>query len=111
MDMKAEKIIITLKTDEILKKGKTDIIVFGNSMWPTLKNGERIAVYRCAEEEIAIGDIIVYKLRCDHLVVHRVLNVMQVEEKRFFLTKGDHNSEDDGYFIPFCCVLGRYMEM
>lgn len=106
--MDKEQIIIALKTEEIIKIGKTEIIVWGNSMLPTFTSGERISVYRCSADEIVKGDIIVYKLRCDHLVVHRVLDITTVDGMKFFLTKGDHNLEDDGYFVPFCKVLGKY---
>lgn len=109
--MNKEQIVVALKMEEIFKTGKTEIVVFGNSMLPTLKSGERISIYRCDAEEIVIGDIIVYKLRCNHLVVHRVLDIMLVEGMKFFLTKGDHNLEDDGYFIPFCSVLGKYVDI
>lgn len=82
--MNKEQIIIALKTEEINKKGKTEIIVFGNSMLPTFMPGERISIYRCLADEIVEGDIIVYKLRSDHLVVHRVLAVTTVDGMRFF---------------------------
>lgn len=109
MGMSKEQIIIALKTEEVIRVGKTEIIVWGNSMLPTFTSGERISIYRCHADEIVKGDIIVYKLRCDHLIVHRVLDTMTVDGMKFFLTKGDHNFTDDDYFVPFSKVLGKYM--
>lgn len=70
------------------------IQISGNSMWPTLKDGDTI-YYTDEYKRIHIGDIILYKDNFGELVTHRV-----VKEG---ITKGDRTYHLDE---PYANVLG-----
>lgn len=80
----------------------------GNSMVPTLKNGECYAVELIDNGlDISIGDIIVYCI--DQLVVcHRVINIIHMNGGRlFFRTKGDNCAKADGWAVTTEMIVGR----
>lgn len=65
--------------------GKNKVLyleVFGYSMWPFLKPGDKIKVVK---SKVKFGDIIVHQSR-DRLIVHRLIRI----KGNLFFTKGDH---------------------
>lgn len=98
--------MLEMKKSEIKFAGKTYVRVFGNSMSPTLNHNQLVSVISC-DTGINEGEIIVFSPRDKHMVIHRVVEKTRIDETEFFLTKGDHNKEDDGYFIPLCLVMGK----
>ena len=77
----------------------------GNSMYPTLKAGDVAHVKKCRQEDLKIGDIVVFKSN-DLLVGHRLIKISTQDGVRTFITKGDHSPCKD---IPFTfqALLGR----
>ena len=50
----------------------------GNSMYPTLQNGDLGRVKKCLADELNVGDLIVFKSN-DKLVAHRLIEIIHRE--------------------------------
>ena len=92
------------------------LVVEGNSMFPTLKDGDLVFLRGVSSEEIATDfqngqrDIIVYFSNIyKRYVVHRVHSVATDESGAFlgFVTKGDNNNVVDPGVITENEVLGK----
>ena len=76
------------------------VVVSGNSMAPTINDGDRILVEPFIKNSLEIGKIIVFRKFIDHLTVHRIINIVGINEKRFYCeTKGDNNAKSDPYRV------------
>ena len=85
------------------------VCITGISMYPTLKNGERLIVYPYPSiiQTLNVGDIIVYNKFHDHLTAHRILNITYIDDTTFFCTtKGDNNNRLDSYQVYNHEILG-----
>jgi signal peptidase I len=82
----------------------SEVTVIGDCMEPTIRKGAKVIVDPSLEN-IAPGDIVVFK-NGGHLTVHRVVQLIESEGRRGFLTKGDRNNYCD---LPVQeeSVLGR----
>ena len=82
------------------------ILAKGSSMVPTLKDGQVYNMKLVHDEDINVGDIIVYCVG-DLVVCHRVIKVIRTKNNMSFLkTKGDNCVEADPYGITFDMVIG-----
>ena len=83
------------------------IMAKGNSMLPTLKEGEVYKLELCTNSDIKEGDIIVYYVG-EILVCHRVIKIFHSKSDQvFFKTKGDNCAEADPYAITSNMVIGK----
>jgi ATP-binding cassette subfamily B protein len=69
----------------------------GNSMYPTLQDGDLGRVEKCSPDELKIGDIVVFKAH-DKLVAHRLVDIFHQNDVRMYRTKGDKNYQKDAPF-------------
>lgn len=69
------------------------IAVHGHSMWPTIRDGDRIWIAFGAAD-IEPGDVIVYRTG-SRRIVHRVLALWGRPGQRQLITQGDHSSRRD----------------
>lgn len=69
----------------------------GNSMFPTLRDGDLGYVEKCSYNELLIGDILVFKVQ-DKLIAHRLIEQSRHNDTEQFLTKGDKNNFKDKVF-------------
>lgn len=89
------KIIISIDNASISSYANT------RSMEPLINSGSNgIETIPESEEDINIGDIIVYN-STDGLIVHRVIFIGNDEDGKYFLVKGDNNKFPDEYKIRF----------
>jgi signal peptidase len=71
-------------------------ILEGSSMEPTLKLGSVAVTKPVAVNALEVGDIIAYRARPDTTpVLHRIIEVTEVEGRRAFITQGDKNATPD----------------
>lgn len=83
-------------------------IVSGSSMLPVLKSGEIIHVISVRPQDVAIGDIIIYKKFSTHKTIHRVIDIRVLNKRRFyFITKGDNNEYIDEYIVYPHQIIGK----
>ena len=79
--------------------GFRPIIINGGSMLPTLDYYDVIIVYKPAQEEFKVGDILTYQYSTGALVTHRII---EIDENGYFFTQGDNpNNTADGYPISY----------
>ncbi len=69
-------------------KKYTTVTIHGQSMYPTLKDGETVLVRASRPEDIKKFDIIVYS-KNEQVICHRVVKVMTEAEKRTYYLQGD----------------------
>ena len=87
-------------------------IVDGRSMEPLLHTGDVVFIRKMPADRIKPGDIVVYNAGTRY-IIHRVLNVFQVNGQTCYLVKGDNNPYPDPGFpscnyegIPYNRVVG-----
>jgi len=85
-----DKVIIRLENASISEYADT------NSMLPIIDEGANgIRIHPESEEDIKVGDIISFESEYG-LIVHRVVEIGQDEQGKYFITKGDGNLFSDG---------------
>ena len=77
----------------------------GQSMHPTIKNGEAVLVEPIKPEQVNVGDIILYLFHRG-VIAHRVLRIERRAENQFLITRGDASRTNDAP-VPAVDVLGR----
>jgi signal peptidase I len=84
-----------------------NILAKGNSMFPTLKDGELYNLVLLENGNVDTGDIIVYCVN-DIIICHRIINIIQSKDNTLFLvTKGDNCAESDPYAVTLDKVIGK----
>jgi signal peptidase len=79
------------------------VVVTSESMVPTLEVGDLLILRGVPEDQIQVGNIIVYNDTEDYTwitnpIVHRIIDIQEVDGELRFYTKGDANLDnDDGY--------------
>lgn len=82
-------------------------VVASGSMIPTLYPYDVIIIEGIEPSEVKVGDIIVYKHK-DKLIIHRVIERMEVDQRIYFKTKGDHNLSPDPWVVRGEDIVGRW---
>lgn len=71
-------------------------ILEGASMEPTLKLGSVAVAKPVAVNALEVGDIVAYRARTETTpVLHRIVEVTEVDGRRAFITQGDRNNAPD----------------
>lgn len=85
----------------------------GSSMYPTIKEGDRLTIQLCTDGSlINVGDIIAYSTiatgaSLDYMWIgHRVVDKYMKDGNWYFETKGDNNPEADPWEVPEYWLLG-----
>lgn len=89
-----------LDLDAWLADGPVSVRVAGDSMEPTLRDGDRVEVVSAHRGELTVGDLIVFRAGGE-LVVHRLLRV----GPEGFLEMGDNRTMAAHY--PWPATIGR----
>ena len=55
--------------------------------------GDVIILWRANVHNLDVGDVLVFKGNKPQPIIHRVVKVLNEDNKKFFQTKGDHNSD------------------
>lgn len=83
--------------------------VLSGSMEPTFKTGSVIAINpNINPEELMAGDVITFKIDEHNLVTHRIVQVIEQDQSRMFMTKGDNNDAADSSLVLSENVVGKY---
>jgi signal peptidase I len=86
--------------------GRQLFIVGGGSMGTSIPIGSLVIVTPTDPMTVEVGDVLT--IRADNGVVftHRVSRIVDLQEGRFFETKGDANRTPDGALVPARAVVG-----
>ncbi|MFW9920991.1 MAG: signal peptidase I [Candidatus Thorarchaeota archaeon] len=74
------------------------VVVTSGSMEPNLYAGDLLLIQMKSAEDIQIWDIIVFQDKTwlnDTRIVHRVVDIQEINGTYHFTTKGDNNPDDD----------------
>lgn len=83
-------------------KKNFEIVIGGNSMFPTLIEGEKVQVrYQECYIDLKTGSIILfYNKKYMDYVVHRIIKIVEMNNgQKYYVTKGDNNTQVDEYLV------------
>jgi len=85
------------------------LIVKGGSMEPTLHDGDLVLIQGVSVEEVQVGDIVAFFKPGGHseIIIHRVIDKVEVDGQVLLETKGDNNSFPDKDLVGPEDLLGR----
>lgn len=83
--------------------------ILSDSMEPFIPVGSVVYVKTCESADVEEGDVITFKLGAAsaNVATHRVVEIDN--EKKQFITKGDHNEENDTNPVVFDRLIGKVM--
>ena len=82
------------------------VAIATGSMSPSINRGDVVIIKKTDDiESIEVGEVLVYDYH-NHLIVHRLINKIKVEDKYYFYTKGDANKDEDSYVVEQEMVIG-----
>lgn len=82
------------------------IAVLTGSMTPGIAVGDVVIVKKCSPKQISVGDIIEYQLD-GFSIIHRVIEIKEVNNELCFVTKGDNNKAPDSELVKESQVIGK----
>lgn len=83
------------------------IAVASGSMKPKINKGDVAIIEKVKNPDtLKEGQVIAYKYE-DIIIVHRLIEKIEVDGKYYFYTKGDANSVKDGYVIKKNMIVGK----
>lgn len=99
----------------LLKEGKPIYMnAWGWSMFPFIKNGDRIKIEPIANSEIEVGDIVAVDMKNDTgpwFFVHRVVKISLSDKQRIYITKGDAAGSGHDKPVTINLIVGRVTEI
>ena len=86
------------------------IAIASGSMRPEFDRGSVVVIERIDKkydnyDEIKKGEIIAFRIE-DKVVVHRLVNIVKVDDETFYYTKGDANKKIDNYTVEKSDIIG-----
>ena len=94
------ELLLNLLKERIRQGGDVSVELSGHSMYPTIRDGEKITIEYYDFEEVQVNDIIAcYFKNIKHFVIHRVVNIDFIHGKRVLMTKGDNNDYVDAHAV------------
>lgn len=82
--------------------------VQSNSMYPSLKRGDRLTILKTRFSDVKRGDIIAFTLsNIPQIIVHRVTEIYLDQYEHYFLTRGDASSNLDIWRVTKKDYLGK----
>ena len=82
-------------------------VVVSGSMEPVFYRGDIVAVEKADflgihefdPKDVQVGDIVVYDATWyNEPVIHRVINITEINGTTYYMIKGDHNNQPDPYY-------------
>ncbi len=83
------------------------IAIASNSMYPTFERGS-VAIIKKIDDnysDLKIGDIIAYNYE-NRIIAHRIAKITEIDNTRYFYTKGDANASMDNYVVRQDMIRG-----
>ena len=74
------------------------------SMQPVIDVGDVVIVEK--NNQIDVGDIVAYYYN-DVIIIHRIIDIMEVDNEVYYYSKGDANDDKDNYSIKESNIIGK----
>ena len=84
------------------------IAIASDSMIPTFERGDAVILEKCPAVDIKEDDILIFKHE-GIVVTHRVVRTRKNGNSRQFITRGDHNENEDPFVVEESQVVGRVL--
>jgi signal peptidase len=94
-----------LSTQTLKMGASIRFTAIGNSMYPMIRNGDKLTIIPVLNRQIKLGDVILFTNKVGRPLVHRVIKFEMDGEDQRMITQGDHTSQIDGC-IPKANVYG-----
>lgn len=83
------------------------IAIASNSMAKTINKGDIVVVEKVDKiKKLKVGDILVFE-NDKKIIVHRIINIYEIDNKYYFETQGDNNPYKDGFITGEEQVKGK----
>ncbi|MEX1376319.1 MAG: signal peptidase I [Eubacteriales bacterium] len=79
-------------------------VIASNSMYPEISRGDMVIAKKESYDELQVDDIIEYQLE-NIRVVHRIVEIQNLDGDIFLVTKGDANHIEDAFMV----ARGQYL--
>ena len=95
-------------------------VVVSGSMEPVFYRGDIVAVeksdllglHEFDPKDVKVGDIVVYNAAWfDQPVIHRVINIVEINGSTMYEIKGDHNNRSDPYYVKAEQIKDRVLTL
>lgn len=106
INMDINRALLMMTSRIIERVGKATFTLVGNSMYPLIKSGETVTIYKYNYEKLEVGDVIAYRQFEYHITVHRISSIMHDDSEMLLKTKGDNNKNEDSYLTNKNQFLG-----
>ena len=88
--------------------GYKSYVITSASMEPEIKLGDVIVSKVTKQQNLQKGDVITFKKNQD-VITHRIVDIENNEEKKYYVTKGDNNKYEDLEKIEYGKIEGKYI--
>lgn len=93
-------------------------VVVSGSMEPVFYRGDIVAVEKVNlfglgiqefdPDDVEVGDIVVYDAKwVNEAVIHRVINITEINGSTYYVIKGDNNDSPDPYYVEPSQITDR----
>ena len=89
--------------------GYKPFIVLSGSMETEIFRGDLIIVKDTNPKDLKINDVIAFRDVENTVTTHRIIDIIEKDEKIYFVTKGDNNSSQDQNLVELSAVEGLYV--
>lgn len=97
-------------------------VVVSGSMEPEFYRGDIVVVEKANlfglgiqefdPNDVQVGDIVVYNAEwVDEAVIHRVINITEINGSTYFVIKGDNNDVPDPYYVSSDQITDRVVTL
>lgn len=81
-------------------------IVGSGSMTGTINMGDAVVFKKLGSQDVNENDVIVFK-KNDVVIIHRVINIQNVNGEERYFTKGDANQVEDDKYVTRSDIVGK----
>lgn len=95
-------------------------VVVSGSMEPVFHRGDIVAIQKADffgihefnVSDVKVGDIVVYNAKWfNQPVIHRVINIQEINGTTMYVIKGDHNNRSDPYYVSGDQITARVINI
>lgn len=88
--------------------GYKSYVITSASMEPEIRAGDVIISKITKQQDLQKGDVITFRKNQD-VITHRIVDIENNEEKKYYVTKGDNNKYEDLEKVEYGQIEGKYI--